>query len=445
MALRGTAVKTSSVLSVGEVYTRIGLAERFGITDATLTTGIFRPAGHDSVWLFVTEKKTPDRTQYQDHLDGDTLSWDGQTSGRKDALIIGHEAQGLELLVFYRQSKNEFGNYGFRYEGPFRYVSSTGKNPAHFTLVRVQATSPADLFTLRPVETPADLLGSLLSFNREARRNPDRTRSILRSTTYWVFHPSTGTFGPGKFVGYAGMTFAGYEAGNQGQTDGAKFDGHVTKTAIESALGADFGSDDALRDRLLTWAAGLIGRDPFGNANPDKWQFAVLDEEDTEPAEELASEPVVEELERRQARGQGFLLSPALRKALEDHAMDAATRYFQAEGYAVADHSKTKPYDLYCTRGAEVLHVEVKGTQTGGEDIILTAGEVEFARRHRGQMALFVLHSVEVSGEEGEFVLSEGERHLVLPWDVDQGMLKPVSYTYGVPGRESVRHLPGSG
>jgi len=49
----------------------------------------------------------------------------------------------------------------------------------------------------------------------------------------------------------------------------------------------------------------------------------------------------------------------------------------------MADHSKTKPYDLYCIRGAEVLHVEVKGTQTSGEDIILTAGEVEFATRWR--------------------------------------------------------------
>jgi len=45
---------------------------------------------------------------------------------------------------------------------------------------------------------------------------------------------------------------------------------------------------------------------------------------------------------------------------------------------------------LYCTRETEVLHVEVKGTQTSGEDIILTADEVEFARRHRSQMALLV-------------------------------------------------------
>ncbi len=43
----------------------------------TVNTGIFQPQGHDSVWLFVTEHKTPDRTQYVDHLEGDVLRWQG--------------------------------------------------------------------------------------------------------------------------------------------------------------------------------------------------------------------------------------------------------------------------------------------------------------------------------------------------------------------------------
>src|SRR5687767_10780897 len=101
--------------------------------------------------MFVTERKEPDRTQYRDFLDGDDLSWDGQTSGRRDDLVAGHEAAGLELLVFYRRYKNEFGNYGFRYEGPFRYVSREGRNPAHFRLRRASPAVTAP-FTLRPAE-----------------------------------------------------------------------------------------------------------------------------------------------------------------------------------------------------------------------------------------------------------------------------------------------------
>lgn len=127
----------SEDLVVGRVYTRKDLAEQFGITDATLNTGVFRPQGSSSVWLFVTEEKTPDRTQYLDHLDGDVLRWQGQMSGRTDDVIIEHDVRGLELLVFYRREKYEHERAGFRYEGPFRYIDHHGAGPTSFVLRRV--------------------------------------------------------------------------------------------------------------------------------------------------------------------------------------------------------------------------------------------------------------------------------------------------------------------
>lgn len=51
----------------------------FLIKDANLRNGAFKPGGHESIWLFVTEEKTPDRTPYRDFLDSDLLNWDGQT------------------------------------------------------------------------------------------------------------------------------------------------------------------------------------------------------------------------------------------------------------------------------------------------------------------------------------------------------------------------------
>ncbi len=101
-------IKTSETLVVGNVYTKQDLSELFNITDATIKTGIFQPTGHDSVWLFVTENKQPDRTQYRDLLDGDVLEWDSQPSGRKDDLIFEHQYRGLELLLFYRKEKYEY-------------------------------------------------------------------------------------------------------------------------------------------------------------------------------------------------------------------------------------------------------------------------------------------------------------------------------------------------
>ena len=133
----------SERLTPGEVYTRAQLKELFQITDSTINTGVFRPKGTSSVWLFVTEKKTSDRTPYRDHLEGETLHWQGQTSGRTDPLIIGHEAAGLELLVFFRKQKNEHPGAGFRYLGPFAYVSHSGANPISFVLRAERARQAA--------------------------------------------------------------------------------------------------------------------------------------------------------------------------------------------------------------------------------------------------------------------------------------------------------------
>lgn len=129
-------MKTSDELTIGDIYSRKQLRATFGINDATINTGIFQPVGHDSIWLFVTEKKTADRTQYDDLLNGDLLDWDSQSSGRKDHLIIEHHQRNLELLLFYREKKNQYRGYGFRYEGPFDYLSHAGSNPAHFKLAR---------------------------------------------------------------------------------------------------------------------------------------------------------------------------------------------------------------------------------------------------------------------------------------------------------------------
>lgn len=136
---------TSAALAIGNVYTREQLRERFKIEDATLNTGVFRPNVTNSIWLFVTRDKTTDRTQYRDRLEGDRLYWQGQTQGRTDASIIGHEANGDEILLFYRDSKRQYPGAGFRFEGRFRYVSHEGSKPTNFILHRWTAQENAAL------------------------------------------------------------------------------------------------------------------------------------------------------------------------------------------------------------------------------------------------------------------------------------------------------------
>ncbi len=161
------AVRTSEVLTSGQLYSRNDLRERFNIVDQTLNTGIFKPHDHESIWLFVTEKKTGGMTAYEDLLDGDILYWQGQTAGLKDPLIIEHAARGLELVLFYRERKDAYPNYEFRFEGAFEYDSQSGSRPTSFVLHRADYATAvyAPIVTDQPVPANDASLDSAATTN----------------------------------------------------------------------------------------------------------------------------------------------------------------------------------------------------------------------------------------------------------------------------------------
>lgn len=113
--------------------------------------------------------------------------------------------------------------------------------------------------------------------------------------------------------------------------------------------------------------------------------------------------------------------------------MAEAKAHFVALGYKVTDMSASCPYDYAAEKGTDVIYIEVKGTSTAGERVILTYGEVEHARAHRGQMVLFILRNVQVTGTPENPVASGGTRTVVEPWEVDVGALTPISYMHRVP------------
>src|SRR5207248_4581804 len=86
------------------------------------------------------------------------------------------------------------------------------------------------------------------------------------------------------------------------------------------------------------------------------------------------------------------------RKAIELHAMGRAQKEFVSRGYEVKDVSREEPYDLRCSKAQEVKYVEVKGTQTRGTDIVLTAGEVNFIEKNAPHSVLCVVHGITVTG-----------------------------------------------
>lgn len=163
-------VRVSTLLNPGQVYTREELALLLKTSDAAINNGIFRPAGYSSVLLFVTEQKTSDRTQYFDHLQGDTLQMQGQSQGRTDVWLTEHRKKGLELLLFYRKSRVEYPKAGFRFEGGFAYKSHTGAKPTNFVLER-------DTNQLALVTEVAEQQGAFDASNDQDQR--DRTMAAI--------------------------------------------------------------------------------------------------------------------------------------------------------------------------------------------------------------------------------------------------------------------------
>lgn len=164
---------TSERLIPDAIYSRKDLSQLFDIKDATLKTGIFRPKGYDSVWLFLTEKKAADQPQYVNTLTGDILGMQGQNERRTDHLILEHKERGLELLLFHRRKKREHPDYGFRYEGTFFYEShlSPESKPTSFILRR-EPTESIDT-CLKKIERKQD---TQFAFN------PSNTRDARERT-----------------------------------------------------------------------------------------------------------------------------------------------------------------------------------------------------------------------------------------------------------------------
>lgn len=117
--------RSSDALFLKDIYSREDLKKQFGITDSSINNGIFKPRDFSSVWLFITEEKSTDRTQYKDYFDDQVLQFEGQTQRRTDHLLINHKEDGNEIIVFYRKRKDEVPNFGFRYLGQFSYYSHT--------------------------------------------------------------------------------------------------------------------------------------------------------------------------------------------------------------------------------------------------------------------------------------------------------------------------------
>lgn len=159
-----------------------------------------------------------------------------------------------------------------------------------------------------------------------------------------------------------------------------------------------------------------------------EWQLAGQGAE----ADASAVATVVKMAAGRSRGGQGFLVSQAVRKLVEEYAVAWAIRHYEAQGWTVQDVGSTESFDLRCTReDAKERHVEVKGTTGIGETVILTRNEVAHAREWHPNVDLFVVTEIRVEGRDSDKPTACGGcAHVCLDWQPAEEALTAVGYEY---------------
>ena len=150
---------------------------------------------------------------------------------------------------------------------------------------------------------------------------------------------------------------------------------------------------------------------------------------DVSLADQLESEVAAAIMSPKSGRCQGFGLSAAQRRAVEERAMDLAEAWLLDNGYAVRDCSATSPYDFEATLGGQTLKVEVKGTTSDRMDgILMTRNEVDLHRKEQGATALFLASQIRLSESDGKFAGTDGSLEVLLGWDLNEWRQEPTTF-----------------
>lgn len=134
----------------------------------------------------------------------------------------------------------------------------------------------------------------------------------------------------------------------------------------------------------------------------------------------------------RRGVGQGIRLTAADRLAIERHSVDRALAHLEALGYATRDVGATESYDIDAKRPGEHLHVEVKGTTSPGQEVVLTKNEVDLNAEKWPNTMLIVVSGIHLDRTASPPRASGGSLRVVHPWRVEAEDLTPISYRYRV-------------
>jgi hypothetical protein len=136
---------------------------------------------------------------------------------------------------------------------------------------------------------------------------------------------------------------------------------------------------------------------------------------------------------------QGYEQDPEMRSAVELYAESVATRHYVSQGFRVQKFGK--PFDLLCKKEGESIHVEVKGSRTKLDTVILTINEVTDAENADWQSDLFVVDQIVVERIGNELVAGGGVARVIQKWVPAKEMLAPSQFKYRLPDEKQWKFL----
>jgi hypothetical protein len=119
------------------------------------------------------------------------------------------------------------------------------------------------------------------------------------------------------------------------------------------------------------------------------------------------------------------------RKIVEDYAQSLLEAKYRNAGWKVTDTRRGNPYDAIATKGKRIRYLEAKGTETAGSKVLVTEGEVRWAKDHAGECVIGIVSGIafDAAGDLDTNACSFVE----YDWDPATGVLKPQTYEWRPP------------
>ena len=132
---------------------------------------------------------------------------------------------------------------------------------------------------------------------------------------------------------------------------------------------------------------------------------------------------------RRQGRSR---LPQAHKKVIEEHAVEVAMKLLSKKGFTnIKDVGKDHSFDIKATLDGVDFYIEVKGTISLGEKVVLTKNEVQLHRQEHPNNALIVVSQIDLDRSEPPSA-NGGKILFISPWQIEDADLEALGYDYKI-------------